>query len=332
MATLYFGWPAGQYAGFWDTLSNWFTDSACTIPAAALPTINDHVVIQPQPGAALSSQGGPGVVVIQYYNATAASITLIDTRPLGIGNFYLSCGFDYFNFVPNTLTVSGNITSSGVVLYNQGAIVCGGTITLNSPVTPGSVTGLDAVLTEGYPGMPSSITCSQLILNDARLYPQGDASIVGNVQCNNTQVSVSGIGHVLSRTNSLGLLCHAVCRIFPPEWGAVISITGNLTLNNGYSVVFGLHPKDFSPTYTFTHAGFLVTGNVTMTKTSLFCGEATGTGYMDIDSLVAAHKYQGYQGVGPVFGERTADIGVYGGGVVAVYDKGINGSSILGVV
>ncbi|NBT07544.1 MAG: hypothetical protein EBS98_01960 [Chitinophagia bacterium] len=336
MATLYFGWPVVpgsnppvlESSADWGTASNWFLNSALTVPANAVPTINDHVVIQPPSGLGaydFNTGLAQAAYVVQstpLQNAYAASITYTGSpADFGVSQLLL--------YGVSTLTVAGNVTLTHASFTITPTTIIGGTLTMTRTRLANAIY---------FGGYSSSITCPNIILNDVTwdLYWSPNMSIVGNMVCNNTLVPLSGSGHVLTHLTAYSGTPGAPVPSDPKNLARAIyydndSLVGNLTLNGGYSVIDQIpnydqygSPADPNPTLT-------VTGNVVMKDSALFAGTVSGTGTMDLASAKAAALYQGGR-----IQNGSASLNIqnatYGGGLQIVYDKGINGSSILGIV
>jgi hypothetical protein len=146
MATLYFSWTEANAATFdnnWATLSNWWSDAALTIPAAALPTSTDSVHIAE--GIYISANSGPAPTVVNLYVAAVANIS-IDLTVTGLATFDDGA-------LEGTATLTGDAEFLGEALlgaYSASGTTIEGNATFHSATNGSIVTGNAVFSGSGY--------------------------------------------------------------------------------------------------------------------------------------------------------------------------------------
>jgi hypothetical protein len=201
MATLYFNNAAAD--GEWTTLGNWWTNAACTVQAASLPTSSDSVVVlgvglefnsDPEPTVASLS-----VVEYGYLNIpiTVTGVAAFDEGSLEY-NGALTAGVAVFQggynaSIYNLGTINGNATFNGST-YNQGLV--GNNATFNgSAYNQGSVGG-NATFNDGsynYGTITGDALFEDDSYNDYFATVSGNATFRGNSYNRNSIDYNSGV-------------------------------------------------------------------------------------------------------------------------------------------
>lgn len=128
MATFYFngaaGVPEGAYYPVWTDLGNWWMDAAHTIPATALPTSSDDVVV-----AADVSITTSGQTVANFTILGSANEELV-TGPLVTGSLTVTNAAQFFN---RSILYEITMTAGSALFTNRSGFY-GPTLTLTSGI------------------------------------------------------------------------------------------------------------------------------------------------------------------------------------------------------
>lgn len=158
MATLYFN---GAVDNDWDEIGNWWTSSAFTTQASALPTSSDSVVI-----SAPIEAGGGTVVNLTCNDAfTNINFTVSGTATFNGGS--VNYGTVYGNATFNDASSNDSGTVNGNVTFNDGSV--------NNGTVSGNATFNDGTINFGY--VNESATFNGRSINQADV--AGNLVIVG---------------------------------------------------------------------------------------------------------------------------------------------------------
>ena len=299
MATLYYN---GAVDSDWNTLGNWWTSSAFATQASALPTSSDSVVLS----ATCDTNGGSEPTVVNF--------TLNDPSS---GAYYIAIAF----------TVTGNATFNGSS-YNDSTVTGNATFNDNSYNSgTGTVTGNATFTESSYTSTPAGGTITGIVtfssatpvtfnlsgvtyMQDSTNWVFSGGTPTWNFTDDSTVGSDQGGSVVQGNCNTTGGNMHA-------------DVTGNLTMTSG------VQWRGFvSGNATYTNAVAWGQGSVVIAIVgdATFLGGshgynvlAAGTATFDISSAMAQIEDSNYASF-----EATS--------VVILFDKGVNGSSILGIV
>ena len=362
MATLYFD---GAVDGDWDELGNWWQNAGHTTAATALPTSSDSVVLS----ATCSANSGSAPTVVNLtassavFDITIITVTGMATFSGGSTNFGTVTGNATFNDSSvNEGTVTGDATFNDSA-SNSGTVTGNGTFndySNNNPYNSGTVTG-NATFNDSS-GNASTVT-GNATFNDS----SGNSDTVdGNATFSDSSVnigSVSGDATFNGNAYNEGFVsgdATFTASSFGAGTGRPLnptnagSVFGTITFSSATPVTFTLNDSSWdsdATTWVFTTAS----PNWTFFGLSTISGAVNGDATFNDDSYNAGGGITGNatfndtsynNGGGFINGTATysptaarrqieSDAGYINnnvGSVVVAYEKGINGSSILGVV
>lgn len=323
MANLYFN---AAVDNDWATLGNWWADSACSIAAAALPTSADDVEIKQ--GTTVSSNSGSVPTVDTLVNNGSMTGISINLGVLSNYGVMTSCtvtgdpaGHSIYNYIfMYGVTVVGNLVNEGGSLWSQWDAAAnkpvGPTVTGTLTNTQYSTVYCDALPADGYIG--GAAVCedfSQIISCnfDSTLDMYDSSVLYGFVNVNGEDVTfhdssmhggdIAGAGTIYFKDTSAG------CFPYPYGSGGI-----GILLYHGHSEAPIVY-QDNSVAFRYRGA------DPTLTQT---LGLINGV-------------FDWPTGPSATFDETAilATMADSMGGVAAVtynIKRGINGSSILGVV
>lgn len=314
MATFYFN---GAVDGDWQTLGNWWMDSDHTVAATALPTSADSVIAVgnidtnsgSEPTVVNFTMDDPGEEYV--YNIMSVSVTVTGTATFnGSSSLFLGTvtGDATFNdSASSNGTVSGNATFNDSS-YNEGYV--GGDATFNDY---SSVGGWSVTLQAGSLIFNDYSTCygntyGPHIFNDGAR-AAGGSTLYGDVTFTNSTFSFVPFGpQAVDGTVTFSSPTPVSFVIYGYEYWMVNASAWNFVSPN--------------PTWTFNDSSALIADS-NMYAYGTIPGNAT---FND-------NSYNG----GIVNGDATFRGQAYNqngitGTVTLAYEKGINGSSILGVI
>lgn len=194
MATLYYR-KTGTYSfAAWNTLANWFQDSAFTIPATSLPTSTDDAEIYLlDHGISFSTQGQTKTINnITFYGPTSGSSNLAGPD----GATLIVNGNATFNrrsrFHNSTMTVNGLLTFNNITQISSNAnITANGNMVMN---------GNAKII-----GSPTSITGPTCTFNDNSMrYPLGGTFNFTNTIFNNNAINFRNLTSTVTFRNRAG--------------------------------------------------------------------------------------------------------------------------------
>lgn len=307
MATLYFKLNIDNLN--WNTLGNWYQDSNLTIPATALPTSSDDVVIQKLSKSFLRINLSPSSTT------TIASLTVNGLND-NISNDFRIEGYPAGRDSVVTFTVLGNITINNSSLdlsmltrpaYNSYFNISSSNITLNgysyySPkFNSSSVTLNDFSYYNGYYDVQvgniifndySRFDYIYIVYNDITFndystlnnYYSTIDSVLGNMYYTNSSYLVDGVSPVrLAFRDSTG-----------PTFTSASPV--NFTINSD-SWSFNTSSWTFtnpSPTWTFNNSSYLnngyIVGDTTFNNTSYQTGNSTFSSNKNINFNDSSHQ------------------------------------------
>jgi hypothetical protein len=364
MATLYYNNAAGDFE--WATLGNWWANEACTVPATGLPGSSDSVV------ATVSINADSRTVVnftmtgsgsLHLYGALTVTgvATFNDSSPSygGVNNAGTITGDAVFNGVTaNRGIVTGNATFNGSATNGspdgyQGTV--NGNATFNGNATNG-VSGIGPLgFVDGNATFAGSVYTA--------LYDPPTKNVAGAITFSSPTPVTFNLTAVFFMQDSSSWTFSGGTPTWNFSGGGVGSfdtgqpkavVNGNLVASNNFNL-FG----DVTGNLTMTsciHGRGTVSGSASYTASYVW-GSYDGGSHPAYNPLVvgSAHfrggalggsyaEYATLNGSGT--GEITFDIAsaraqlkegdnvMFGGGQppTIVYEKGVNGSSILGIV
>ena len=280
--------------GDWAELGNWWTDDTFTTQASALPTSSDNVVLS----ATCNSNSGS--------EPTVVDLTFNDPTYDG-GHLYIAVtvtGNATFNVSSyNYGTVTGNATFNDNSRNDFGTVSGDATFNDNSRNDFGGVNGNATFTASSYTGSPTGTVSGTVTFSSASPVSFTVNSDVFGVWSQDTSswvFSTEGQNWTFNFNSSLNYS---------------VTITGNATFND-YSANGGI--VNGNATFNNSYNNTTVTGNATFNGSSVnISGTVTGNATFSPTSA-SAQIAGGFSGT-------------YGS-VSLAYEKGINGSSILGVV
>jgi cytoskeletal protein CcmA (bactofilin family) len=359
MATLYYNNAAGDFE--WATLGNWWANEACTVPATSLPGSSDSVV-------ATVSINADSRTVVNFTMTGSGSLQLYGALTVtGVATF--SDSSPSYGGVNNAGTITGNAVFNGVTA-NRGIVT--GNATFNGSATNGSPDGFPGTVngnatfnglatndgSTGYIGGNATFTGSAY----TALSEPPTKNVSGTITFSSpTPVTFNFTAVFFMQDSSSWTFSGGT-----PTWnvsGGMVGtydagqpkavVNGNLVASGGFQLV-----GDVTGTLTMTgciHGRGTVSGSASYTASYVW-GTFDGGTHPALNPWVvgSAHFRGGPYGgsyaeyatftSGP--GEITFDIAsaraqlkegdnvMFGGGQqpTIVYEKGVNGSSILGIV
>ena len=306
MATFYFN---GAVDGEWTELGNWWMDDQFSVQATALPTSADDVIAS----ASITSNSGsaPTVANAEFVSGASNLITITVTglctfnNTSNLGNITGDCVFN-----GESAGSSGTIT--GDCTFN-GATINGGTITGDCTFNDNSVTGhygqgsiTGNCIFNHSSGNTGYIT-GNCVFNDYTFNSPGDYydNITGDCVFNGGSHNVGGIvGDCVFNDGSVNGYF---------GFGSAVNCIFNHNSANGGSV---------------NNAVFNDSATLYRTDFDTYIGRVAGNCTLSVASASLTLDGWGYQiGFASYSGSDRIE-----GAIEIKYDKGINGSSILGVV
>lgn len=362
MVTLYFN---GAVNGDWNELGNWWLDDTFTTPAAALPTSEDNVIINYN--SEVSNSGPVTVGSLIGYGAGFLSFALTATSGATFYNTFSctyvtgNCWFTNDSYLTSGGTITGNCTFTGTGSYNGGTVYGNctfdgaysnnaglvegdcvfdassynwgditGDCTFNgTSYTSGNITG-DCTFTDYSYIDGGTITGDVTFRDYAEI--RWMVNVLGVCRFyDNSRVFIGTSAAMTASTiefyDNSGLAygsANGNCVFYDSSYTNFITlVTGDATFND----TSRCSGNDVNGNLTLNDAAYgdsesaIVTGNCAVTGTGYYIGSVGG----NLTLSVAAAEYRIKN---PAV---TATITV-GGVVTVTYEKGINGSSILGIV
>jgi hypothetical protein len=300
MATLYFN---GAVDTDWATLGNWWTSGAFTTQASALPTSSDSVVLS----ATCDTNSGsePTVVNLTYSSGNLEGVAVTVTGNATFNDSSVNDGT-----VTGNATFNDNTQNAGNVTGN--AVFNGNTTNYSA------VTGNATFNVQGFNF--GTIGGNATFNDDSRNLVSSEFNLIGTVTGNATFTASSYLGNpnigavggtvTFSSASPVSFTMNAATG----DWTAdttnwVFTTAGQNWTFNDSSVLGG---------YDFSNGSVVITGNATFNDSSTNqYGTVTGNATFELSS--AAAQISGNY------------VGAYGS-ISFAYEKGINGSSILGVI
>jgi hypothetical protein len=345
MATLYFNAAVDTD---WATLGNWWTDAACTLAAAGLPTSSDSVVATASIDSI--SMATPTVVNFTTSAYLQAAVTVTGVATFSGSNATLTGG---------TGVINGNaVFQNGAKLWQYGYVT-------------GNATFHDTAYTHSQVSVDGNVTVTASTFSDYPLNLSGN-SVGGTVTFSSATPVVFNLAYFfIGGWSGYYPLIPDVSRFTagPPTWNLASSqtmqplpgnvngsdattigdnVSGNLTLSGGY-MTNGTVGGNASFVNGAAFSNGNISGNATFASNGYASGSPPWAWYGGSFPYVAgsatftgAGSYAAWLTVGGEFRPDVAsaqrmlsedNIGnTTNGNVTITYERGVNGSSILGVV
>lgn len=323
MATLYFDDNAsGAYDGNWNTTANWWTNAAATTAANAKPSSSDSVVLQ----AIVSTNSGSTPTVV---NLQAAGYWRLEIQTVVTGTATFAensqlravltgtCVFQDDARLDSAGEVTGNVT------FNNNAWLLGGTIHGNATFND-SAQMIDGIVDTGnatFNGSSKYVrpnNTGQISLNATF---NGSSKCCGQVNglatFNGSSTALAGSTDG-SEVSDASLQGNAIFNN-TSQFNCVASSSSTITMRNSSSA---LHWAFCQGTVNFYDDSYVLgSGNPYGPKPSLYTSNFYDNSYSQYTAEVATATF--YDNAKNITGHMT---------VILKYGRGINGSSILGVV
>lgn len=322
MATFWFNGAADAENAIvdWATLGNWWMNADCDIPAVALPTSADDVVvlsvsITGNSGAAASVHDLTAVNAGIAINITVSGLASFDFGSLNEGTT-LTGNATFENGSQNDGTVTGNASFTSSI-HSEWAGVVGGIATFYDDGAINWGTLGDNV--EFWGGSTNRGTVSSAVFNDYS-YNYNNAGVLNDATFNDYSNN-SGVVQGDASFNQDSLNYGTVSGDATFNWGSGNNSTvgGNATFNGSAFNAGSVSGTATFADYAYLSSGGSVGGDATFTGISMNSGgQVGGNTTFSVSAVQWYVKQNGY--------------GMYGGDVTIQYEKGINGSSILGVI
>lgn len=315
MATFYF---LGGEDTYWNTLGNWWQDSDCSVPATSLPTSSDDVFVG---GGQLESSASP---------VTIANLTWDSFMPFAM-NITVT-GDAIFYQSSNQATLTGN-AKFYLGSSNQGTV----TTALFSDYSANSGTVVGNAVFESEAKNYGTVGGDATFEDSSQNYTIDPEYLAGTIDGDLTYRSLITLGGVANGDMDVGV-ANDIASDF------VYSGSGNITLRDG---VYNTADLSSASSIEFLDSssnwgvgGPCVVGNAVFRDNSRNHGLVAGNAVFEGSSRMEFMPlYDPMSNVPPVVtgnvtfkGSAYNKNGSIEGTVTLAYEKGVNGSSILGVV